>query len=56
MVKEIEKNGKILYVCEECKFAYEDKSWAEKCQAWCKKTNTCNIMITKHSIGPVLKK
>jgi len=33
MVKEIKKDGKTLYVCEQCGFAYEDKEWVEKCRA-----------------------
>ena len=53
MVEEVKKNGETLYVCEECKFAYKDKNWAEKCQAWCKNNNSCNIIITGHSVGPI---
>ena len=45
MVKEIE--GK--YICEECKLSYKDKSWAEKCEAWCKEHHRCNIEITSHA-------
>lgn len=53
MVKEI-KNGKnVLYVCERCRFIYKEEEWAEKCQNWCKKHNSCNIIITKHSTGPL---
>lgn len=44
MVKEI-------YVCEACNFAYKEKELAEKCESWCKKYNSCNIEITKNSIG-----
>jgi len=35
-------------VCEACKFKYKDKSWAEKCQKWCKVNY--NLKITKHAI------
>jgi hypothetical protein len=38
------------WMCEECKFKYEDKSWAEKCEAWCKKYKSCNLEITKHAV------
>ncbi len=38
-----------LYQCDECKLVYKDISWAKKCEAWCKKTNSCNLKITKHS-------
>lgn len=50
MVKEIEEQGRKVYQCDICKFKYEDKNWAEKCEAWCKKTHSCNIEITKHAI------
>ena len=50
MVTEKEKEGKTVYVCEECDFLYEDKEWAEKCEAWCKEYKSCNLEITKHSI------
>jgi len=46
MVKQI--NG--LFQCEECKLHYQEKNWAEKCEAWCKQHNSCNLKITKHSI------
>lgn len=50
MVKEIEKDGKTLYICEECGMAYEETEWAEKCQAWCSEHNTCHIEITAHAV------
>jgi hypothetical protein len=50
MVRETKKNGKILYVCEECGFAYEQKEWAEKCQQWCKQHQSCNLEITQHAV------
>ncbi len=37
MVKEILKNNKKYYQCNECKFIYKDKKIAEKCEKWCKK-------------------
>jgi hypothetical protein len=46
MVKE-ENN---LYICEECGFSYKEKVWAEKCEAWCKEHQSCNLDITKHSV------
>ncbi len=48
MVKEVNKSGKTLYVCEVCGFAYEKREWAEKCQRWCQETNSCNLEITQH--------
>lgn len=50
MVKQVKKQGKTYYQCEECGFIYESKEWAEKCQSWCKANNSCNIEITKHAV------
>lgn len=50
MVKEINQNNEIIYQCEECKFEYKEKVWAEKCEAWCKEHKSCNIEITNHAI------
>lgn len=46
MVKQINN----LWVCEECNLLYKDICWAKKCEDWCKKTNSCNLEITKHAI------
>ena len=43
-----EKNKK-LYQCPECGFHYEDREWAEKCEAWCREHKSCNIEITTHA-------
>ena len=43
------KIGGKLYQCPECKLWYEDKKWAEKCEAWCKEHHTCNIEIISHA-------
>lgn len=48
LVKKTEKNGKPLYVCEECGFAYEQEEWAQKCQDWCQQYQACNLEITRH--------
>jgi len=50
MVKEIKKERKLYYQCEECGYLYKDKGWAEKCENWCKEHHSCNIEITKHTI------
>jgi len=39
-----------MYQCEECGFQYEERGWAEKCEAWCKEHQSCNIEITAHAI------
>ncbi len=48
MVKELHKDDKTYYVCEECGFVYEQKEWAEKCQQWCQQHQSCNLEITQH--------
>ena len=53
MVEEEIKNNKKYFICEECKLRYKEKKRAKKCQEWCKKYNSCNIEITKHSIKSV---
>lgn len=50
MTREIKKNGKTLYVCDECEFAYEKKELAEKCEAWCREKHSCNLEITKYAV------
>ena len=50
MVKEVSKEGQQLYQCEECEFHYQDKDWAEKCEAWCKEHKSCNIEITANAL------
>ena len=38
--------GKKLYQCEACGLHYVEKEQAEKCEAWCKEHNSCNLEIT----------
>ncbi len=52
MVKELHKEDRVLYVCEACGFAYEEKEWAQKCQAWCEEHNSCHLEITQHAVSP----
>lgn len=60
MTKTITQQDKELYQCEECGFKYADdstslttgKEWAEKCEAWCKKHQSCNIEIIVHGMPP----
>jgi len=42
---------KEVYVCEACNFLYSKKELAEKCEEWCNKYKSCNMQITKSSIG-----
>lgn len=39
-----------VYQCEECGLLYKDSSWAEKCEAWCRKNRSCSLEITRHSV------
>jgi hypothetical protein len=50
MTRTIQKKDKELHQCEECGFQYAEKVWAEKCEAWCKEHQSCNIEITAHAI------
>ena len=45
------KDDKEAFMCEECGLTYKDKKWAEKCEAWCKKYNSCNLNITSYAIN-----
>ena len=55
MVKIIDEKNKTLYQCEECGFRYEEQSWAEKCEAWCREHQSCNIEIITRGISPKQK-
>ncbi len=50
MVNKMKTSNGEYYQCDVCKFHYEDKEWASKCQAWCEKNRSCNINITKHVV------
>ena len=50
MVKRIIEEDKELCQCEECGMQYDIRELAEKCQAWCKEHQSCNIEITRHAI------
>jgi len=40
-----------VYQCPECGFKYQEKEWAEKCEAWCKEHKTCNLEIIEHAVN-----
>lgn len=50
MVQEIQEEEQVLYKCEECGFRYRKEDLAEKCQAWCKENNSCNLEIIKFAV------
>ena len=52
MVNKEKINGKGYYQCNICKFYYKEKSFAEKCERWCKEHKRCNLKITKYAIKP----
>ena len=53
VMKEItSESGTHYYCCEKCGFAYKEKKWAEKCEAWCSVHNGCNLDITQHAVEP----
>ena len=47
MVKELKEEDRTIFLCEKCGLGYADRETAEKCEEWCKKTNTCSIEITR---------
>ena len=52
MVKALQRDRKTVYACEECGFVYEDREWAEKCEAFCSEHQACNLEITQHGTPP----
>jgi lipopolysaccharide biosynthesis regulator YciM len=52
MVKELQQGGELRYQCEECGFLYKEKEWAEKCEAWCREHQSCNLEIIQHGKPP----
>ena len=44
---------KELYQCEECGFHYENREWAEKCEAWCRGTKAAilKLLLTPRRIN-----
>jgi hypothetical protein len=43
------KKSSRLFQCGECGFRYREEAWAEKCEAWCREHNSCNLEITSHA-------
>jgi len=50
MVKEVEKNGKTLHMCEACDMYYKESFLAQQCEEYCNKYHACNIEITRRAV------
>ena len=53
MVKIVSQKDRELYQCQEYGLKYKDKEWAEKCELWCRKNNSCNLEIISHAVEKV---
>ena len=49
MPKQKKTDEGIVYQCEECGLHYDEREWAEKCEAWCREHHTCNLEIIAHA-------
>ncbi len=47
--KQADAESADLYQCTVCKLHFTDKEWADKCIAWCKEYNSCNLEIMRYS-------
>jgi len=43
--------AKEVYVCDICKFAYENEKLAKDCEKWCRSHNSCSLQISKSAVG-----
>ncbi|MBI4452191.1 hypothetical protein HY637_02070 [Candidatus Woesearchaeota archaeon] len=50
MVKQLNKNNKAYFICEECGFAYLGRKTANECKQWCRTHHSCSLEITKYAI------
>lgn len=39
-----------LFICIECGLHYRVRETAEKCEAWCRETRSCNVEIAQQSV------
>ena len=44
-----EKTNTTFYQCGECGLLYDEREWAEKCEAWCAEHQSCNLEIISHA-------
>lgn len=50
MVREAKKEGRKLFICEECGLGYLNEELARKCEEYCLKYRACSIEITKNAV------
>jgi hypothetical protein len=50
MVKEMKQGQKTWYECEVCGHHYADRTWADKCEAWCEDHDSANAEIIAYSV------
>lgn len=52
MVKEVQKDNKVEYVCEACAYRYATRELAGQCEEWCTEHHSCNLEITAQGMPP----
>lgn len=52
MVREIKKEGRRIFICEECGLGYLSEELAKRCEDYCLKNRACSIEITKNAVYP----
>jgi len=45
-----ENREKTHYTCEECSLRYEEQEWRDRCRAWCREHQSCNLDIIEHAV------
>jgi hypothetical protein len=45
-----QSEGHRLYECPECGLHYTSLQIAQRCEAWCKEHNSCNLEITRYAV------
>jgi hypothetical protein len=50
LVNELDKKGKMIYICELCGFGYADLEMAERCEQYCYTHGSSSIEITEKAV------
>lgn len=53
MVLVVVVRGERFYACGECGLIYTSRGLAEECEEWCREHGTCNVDLSRQSIGYV---